>query len=97
MSATGPLRSVGLLGGGVIGGGWAARFLLGGIDVRLYDPDPESERKLGEMLENARRALTRLSAVPLPEEGALTVVATPARRPRGVSSSSRRARPSASS
>ena len=53
---------VGLLGGGVIGGGWAARFLLAGIDVRLYDPDPEAERKLGEMLENARRALTRLSA-----------------------------------
>ena len=43
-------RAVGLLGGGVIGGGWAARFLLGGTDVRLYDPDPEAERKLGEML-----------------------------------------------
>ena len=57
-----PRARVGLLGGGVIGGGWAARFLLGGIDVRLYDPDPEAERKLGEMLENARRALGRLSA-----------------------------------
>ena len=76
-------RAVGLLGGGVIGGGWAARFLLGGIDVRLYDPDPEAERKLGEMLENARRALTRLSAVPLPPEGALDVVATPAEAARG--------------
>ena len=32
--------AVGLLGGGVIGGGWAARFLLNGVDVRLYDPAP---------------------------------------------------------
>jgi carnitine 3-dehydrogenase len=78
------LRAVGLLGGGVIGGGWAARFLLGGIDVRLYDPDPEAERKLGEMLENARRALTRLSAVALPREGSLTVVGTPADAAQGV-------------
>jgi carnitine 3-dehydrogenase len=31
-------RSVGLLGGGVIGGGWAARFLLNGVDVPLAAP-----------------------------------------------------------
>ena len=48
--------TVGLLGGGVIGGGWAARFLLNGVDVRLYDPDPDAERDVGEMLANARRA-----------------------------------------
>ncbi len=78
------LRAVGLLGGGVIGGGWAARFLLAGIDVRAYDPDPEAERKLGEVLANARRALTLLSAVPLPPEGSLTLAATPAEAARGV-------------
>ncbi len=77
-------RAVGLLGGGVIGGGWAARFLLQGFDVRLYDPDPEAERKMGEMLANARRALTSLSAVPLPPEGTVTMVATPAEAARGV-------------
>ena len=49
-------RIVALLGGGVIGGGWAARFLLNGIDVRLYDPAPDAERAVGEMLANARRA-----------------------------------------
>ena len=37
-------RTVALLGGGVIGGGWAARFALNGADVRLYDPAPEAER-----------------------------------------------------
>ena len=77
-------ESVGLLGGGVIGGGWAARFLLAGTDVRLYDPDPEAERKIGEMLENARRALARLSAVPLPRAGSLMFVATPAAAAEGV-------------
>src|SRR5215471_1241664 len=69
-------RSVGLLGGGVIGGGWAARFLLHGVDVRLYDPDPEAPRKAGEVIENARRAMRRLTLPPLPREGTLTVVAT---------------------
>jgi carnitine 3-dehydrogenase len=77
-------RTVGLLGGGVIGGGWAARFLLAGVDVRIYDPDPEAERKIGEMLGNARHALTRLSAVALPPEGAFEIVATPAEAARGV-------------
>ena len=41
----------------MIGGGWAARFVLNGVDVRLYDPAPEAERKVGEVLANARRAL----------------------------------------
>ena len=62
-------RTVGLLGGGVIGGGWAARFALNGIDVRLYDPDPEAERKVGEVLANARSAYTSLTHAPLPLRG----------------------------
>jgi carnitine 3-dehydrogenase / betainyl-CoA thioesterase len=71
------IRTVGLLGGGVIGGGWAARFLLNGVDVRLYDPDPDAPRKVGEMLENARRSYARLTLAPLPAEGSLAFVATP--------------------
>jgi carnitine 3-dehydrogenase len=68
---------VGLLGGGVIGGGWAARFLLNGIDVRLYDPDPEAPRKVEDMLANARRAFAKLTLAPLPREGELSIAATP--------------------
>jgi carnitine 3-dehydrogenase len=68
--------SVGLLGGGVIGGGWAARFLLAGVDVRVYDPDPEAPRKIGRMLENARRAYGKLTSLPLPPEGTLTFVSS---------------------
>jgi len=63
--------SVALLGGGVIGGGWAARFLLNGVDVRLYDPDPRAPEVLAGMLENARRAYAKLTLVPLPDEGEL--------------------------
>src|SRR5579859_3270520 len=65
-------ESVGLLGGGVIGGGWAARFLLNGVDVRIYDPDPAASERIDEMLGNARHAYRRLTLAPLPPEGALT-------------------------
>jgi carnitine 3-dehydrogenase len=58
-----------IIGGGVIGGGWAARFLLNGWDVAVFDPDPEAERKIGEVLANARRSLPALYDRPLPTEG----------------------------
>ncbi|MFQ1701767.1 carnitine 3-dehydrogenase [Loktanella agnita] len=61
-----------IVGGGVIGGGWAARFLLMGWDVRVFDPDPQAQRKIGEVLDNARRSLPGLSDVVLPPEGALS-------------------------
>ena len=65
-----------IIGGGVIGGGWAARFLLNGWEVRVFDPDPEAERKIGEVLGNARRSLPGLYEAPLPEEGQLSFHAT---------------------
>ncbi len=68
---------VGLLGGGVIGGGWAARFVLNGHDVRLYDPDSEAERKVGEVVANARRATRKLVMPALPPEGSITFVGSP--------------------
>src|SRR3954451_10508513 len=70
-------KTVGLLGGGVIGGGWAARFVLNGVDVRLYDPASDAESAGGEVLDNARRAMRRLTLAPLPPEGTLTLVDRP--------------------
>ncbi|MEO7370219.1 MAG: 3-hydroxyacyl-CoA dehydrogenase NAD-binding domain-containing protein, partial [Ilumatobacteraceae bacterium] len=67
---------IGLLGGGVIGGGWAARFLLNGHDVVMFDPDPEAPRKVGEVLSNARRANAKLTMVQWPQEGSLRIVTT---------------------
>ena len=65
-------RKAAIIGGGVIGGGWAARFLLNGWDVGVFDPDPEAERKIAAVLSNARAALPALSDVPMPAEGTLT-------------------------
>jgi carnitine 3-dehydrogenase len=66
-------RTAALLGGGVIGGGWAARLLLAGVDVRLYVPVEGPERGVRKTLERARRAWRRLTMAPLPPEGVLTV------------------------
>lgn len=62
---------VAVIGGGVIGGGWVARFLMMGSDVTVFDPDPEAERKITEVLANARRSLPGLFDHRLPNEGAL--------------------------
>ncbi|WP_297770486.1 carnitine 3-dehydrogenase [uncultured Roseovarius sp.] len=69
-------RTAAIIGGGVIGGGWAARFLLNGWNVRVFDPDPEARRKIGEVLDNARHALPMLYDCALPEEGGLSFHAT---------------------
>ena len=69
-------RKAAVVGGGVIGAGWAARFLLMGWDVAVADPDPEAPRKVEEVLANARRALPGLFEVALPEAGRLTVTAS---------------------
>jgi carnitine 3-dehydrogenase len=55
---------VALVGGGVIGGGWAGRLVETGHDVVVYDPHPDAARRLGEMLENAERAWARLTLAP---------------------------------
>ena len=65
-----------IIGGGVIGGAWAARFLLNGWNVNLFDPDPEAERKMAEVLANARHALPMLYDTALPAEGNLRLVGT---------------------
>ena len=63
---------VAIIGGGVIGGGWAARFLLNGWDVQVFDPDPNCESVFAEVLGNARRSLPGLTDVALPAEGTIT-------------------------
>lgn len=69
-------KTAAIIGGGVIGGGWAARFLLMGWDVRVFDPDPEAERKIEAVLENAERSLPGLYEVALPKPGQLSYHAT---------------------
>ena len=55
---------VALLGAGLVGAGWAARFALNGIDVCIHDSDPRAPQRVGEVLEDARRAYARLTLAP---------------------------------
>ncbi|WP_371156994.1 carnitine 3-dehydrogenase [Jannaschia sp. 2305UL9-9] len=65
-----------IIGGGVIGGGWVARFLLNGWDVDVFDPAPGATAAVGEVLDGARRSLPMLYDRNLPPEGRLRFVPT---------------------
>ena len=60
-----------VMGGGVIGGGWVARLVQNGVDVCIFDPDPEAERKIAAVMENADRAIGKLTMAPLPVCGSM--------------------------
>ncbi|HET7757641.1 MAG TPA: 3-hydroxyacyl-CoA dehydrogenase NAD-binding domain-containing protein [Steroidobacteraceae bacterium] len=72
------VRTLGLLGTGVIGGGWAARALHFGCDVVAADVKPEMEAWLRGAVENAAGALARLTLAPLPPPGRLSFTTDPA-------------------
>jgi carnitine 3-dehydrogenase len=66
------VKTLGLLGTGVIGGGWAARALHFGIDVVAADLKPEMEEWIRGAVSNAEPALARLTSAPLPHKGKLS-------------------------
>ncbi|KRB48818.1 carnitine 3-dehydrogenase [Phenylobacterium sp. Root700] len=78
------IRRVALIGGGVIGAGWAARFLLNGLDVVMFDLDPEAERKVATVLDSARVAWTALYPGLLPAEGRLSFAGSIAEAVKGA-------------
>jgi len=65
-----------IIGAGVIGAGWAARFALMGWQVRVFDPDPASAARVAAVLDRARRALPGLADTALPPEGTVIHAAT---------------------
>ena len=71
-----PRHAVACIGGGLIGGGWAARFVLNGVDVAVFDPDAKAERRVRDVLANAEAAYGKLTAAPLPAPGRLTFATT---------------------
>ena len=73
--ATAPVAAI--IGGGVIGGGWAARFLLNGWRVQVHDPHPDTRQRIEDVLENARISLPALSDFALPAEGQLVFAKSP--------------------
>ena len=72
------IERVALLGGGVIGAGWAARMLLHDIDVCVFDPSPRAEPRMKEVVENAARAWRNMTLAPPAPRGNLQFAATPA-------------------
>ena len=60
-----------VVGGGVIGGGWVARLIQNGVDVCIFDPDPEAERKIAAVIDNADQAIGKLTMAPLPARGSM--------------------------
>ena len=62
-------KQAAIIGGGVIGGGWVARFALMGWQVNVFDPDPQAQRKIDEVLANAKASLPALYEASLPAMG----------------------------
>jgi carnitine 3-dehydrogenase len=54
------VRQVGVIGTGVIGGGWAAHFLRMGLDVVAFDPAPGAEDRLRRYVADTWPTLVRL-------------------------------------
>ncbi|MEO0361334.1 MAG: carnitine 3-dehydrogenase, partial [Pseudomonadota bacterium] len=78
------VRRAALVGGGVIGGGWAARLIENGIEVAIHDPDPEAERKVREVLDGAERAYAKLTLAPRPPKGEVAFAASVAEAAAGA-------------
>ena len=66
-------KKAAVIGGGVIGGGWVARLLLNGVDVAVYDKDPQAEDKIKAILENGERAFAKMTMAPPPPKGMITI------------------------
>ncbi len=60
LTKTMDIHTVGLVGAGVIGSGWAARCLGAGLDVIATDPSPAAEALMRENIDNAWPAVERL-------------------------------------
>ena len=72
--APGEVRRVACIGGGIIGGGWAAAFLGRGLEVVVQDIDPEAEGRLRRSIEAAWPSLEAMGLAPgaRPDRAAFT-------------------------
>jgi carnitine 3-dehydrogenase len=59
-----PVERTAVVGAGVIGSGWAARFLGAGLDVAAWDPAPNAESKARAAIDAAWPAMSRCGLAP---------------------------------
>lgn len=80
-----PVRSVAVIGAGLIGCSWAALFAAKGLTVGLYDPRPETARIMRDFWASVRPALLELGlADTLPTEPRIAIEPTAADVVRGA-------------
>ena len=70
------IKTVGIVGGGVIGSGWASRCLGAGLDVIAYDSGPGAEDLMRENIDNAWPAVEKLGAASGASRDRLTFAGT---------------------
>ena len=68
------VKTVGLVGGGVIGAGWAARCVASGVDVLVFEPKPEMHQRLRDSVQKGINAINRLSMSAPGDQGSLGFV-----------------------
>ncbi len=68
-----PVERVAVIGAGVIGAGWAARFLGGALDVAAWDPSPDAAGKAQASIDVAWRAMSRRGVAPDASPARLTL------------------------
>jgi len=71
MMFTKEINNVAVVGTGVIGAGWAARFLYRGVDIVATDPGEDAEKRLNEVIENSNQAQEKLFYIPAEKRGQL--------------------------
>ena len=67
---------VAVIGGGVIGAGWVARFVLNGHHVKLFDPDPSVKTRVQAVIDQADHAWRNLYQNALPQQGTFELCET---------------------
>lgn len=65
------INKIAVIGGGVIGSGWIARFLQNGMDVAVFDPAADAKEKIEAVLVNADIAAQNLAIANYPKPGNL--------------------------
>ncbi|MBV9287514.1 MAG: 3-hydroxyacyl-CoA dehydrogenase, partial [Hyphomicrobiales bacterium] len=72
-----PAKRAAVVGAGVIGSGWAARFLAAGLDVAAWDPAPGAQEKARAAIDAAWGPMSRRGVRPGASPARLRFCASP--------------------